>query len=162
MRAAAAGAEVQAIGIVPDDPEGDRRVLELAVGRVGHAALLRGPERELEPADVDLGLRYLPEVRVIVTVGLPRSVVVKAAEHVGWSGAALVVIDDAAADGAGAGVGTAELPGGAIVLQAPPSDPDGTFAGFVGAFAARLDAGEMPADAWATTTRELAVDPVSR
>ncbi|MBA3876849.1 MAG: hypothetical protein C0498_07915 [Anaerolinea sp.] len=148
---------MQAVGVVPDDPDGDRQILELAAAQIGHAAVLRGPARELEPADIDLALRYLPDVRVIVTVGAARAVVVTASEHASWSGAALVVVDDAAGNGRGV---PADLPDGAIELQAPPSDPDGTFAGFVGALAARLNAGVLPAEAWAATSRELAVDRV--
>ena len=50
------------------------------------------------------------------------------------------------------------VPGGHTVYQ---FDPDETFAGFVGAFSARLDRGEKPADAWDATLRELAVDSVT-
>lgn len=148
---------MQAIGVIPDDPGGDRRILELVASRIGHAAVLRGPARELEPADIDLALSYLPEVRVIVTVGLAPAIVGIASQHLSWSGASLIVIDDASGDGRGV---RADLPDGAIELQAPPSDPDGTFAGFVGVLAARLDAGAAPADAWAATMRELAVDSI--
>jgi hypothetical protein len=155
-RAAAAGAEVQVVGLVPDEPAGDRLLLELAAERIGHAAVLREPARDVEAADLDLALRYLPEVRVIVVVAMAPGVVAAAAEHAAWSGAALVVLDR----GSDGGEPAPELPEGAVVLQAPASDPDGTFAGFVGAFAARLDGGATPADAWAATTRELAVDAI--
>lgn len=148
---------MQAVGIVPDDPAGDTVLLELAGGGIGHVAVLRGPARTLEGADVDLALRYLSDVRVVVTVGLVPAAVAAAAERASWAGAPLIVIRDA---GTGADAEAEELPDGAIVLEAPASDPEGTFAGFVGAFAARLDAGATPADAWAATTRALAVDPV--
>jgi len=153
-----AGAAAQVVAVVPDDPGGDRRLLELAAAGVGHAAVLRGPARALEAADVDLALRYLADVRVVVAVGLAESVVAAVAERATWAGTVLVVIGEPGSDGAG--VGAVTLPEGAIVLEAPGSDPDGTFAGFVGALAARLDRGATPADAWAATTRELAVDPV--
>lgn len=156
-RAAAHGGAVQAVGVVPDDPDGDRRLLELAVAGVGHAAVLRGPARTLDAADVDLALRYLSDVRVVVTVGLTTAAVAAAAERANWAGAPLIAIRDA---GTGRDAEPGGLPDGAIVLEAPASDPVGTFAGFVGAFAARMDEGATPADAWAATTRALAVDPV--
>ena len=53
------------------------------------------------------------------------------------------------------------LPSEAIVLAAPTDDPDGTFAGFVAAFAHRLDARQAPADAWNDTLDALAVDAIS-
>lgn len=156
-RAAANGASVQVVGVLPEGPVADRLLLELAGEGIGHAAVLREPARELEAADLDLALRYLPEVRVVVVVEMPAPVVAVAADRTQWSGAALIVLDRAA----GTGEATApELPDGVIVLEAPASDPDATFAGFVGALAARLDAGATAADAWAATTTELAVDPV--
>ena len=156
-RAAAAGAVVQLVGVVADDDGGDRLLLELAAAKVGHAAVLRGPARDLEPADIDLALRYLPEVRVIVTVDVAPAGVAVASEQAGWSGAALVVIRSARDEGPAT---PPELPDSVVVMEAPASDPDGTFSGFVGTFAARLDAGATSADAWAATTHELAVDPV--
>ncbi len=155
--AAAAGATVQVVGLVSDDADGDRRLLEFAAAGIGHVAVLRGPARELEAADVDLALRYLPEIRVIVTVGVPPAILATASEHASWSGAALVAVTFAAPGAAGDQPMFSE---GAVVLEAPPSDLDGTFAGFVGAFAARSDAGATPADAWAATTKALAVDAV--
>ena len=156
-RAAVAGAGVQLVGVVADGTEGDAWLLALAAEGVGHAAVLREPARELEAADLDLALRYLPEVRVVVVVEMPAPIVTVAADRTQWSGAALIVLDRAAGDGE---IVPPNLPDGAIVLESPANDPDATFAGFVGAFAARLDAGATAADAWAATTRELAVDPV--
>jgi hypothetical protein len=162
-RAAAAGAAVQAVGVVPDDPEGDKVLQGLVSAGVGHVAVLRGPVRALEAADVDLALRYLSEVRVVVTVGLDGGAVAAAAERASWAGATLIAVrwagDGAEATGAAGGV-AGELPDGTIELEAPASDPDGTFAGFVAALAARIDGGAPPAEAWTATTRALAVDPV--
>lgn len=157
LRAAGAGAPVQVVGVVPDNADGDRRLVEIAASGVAHAAVLRGPARPLDAADVDLALRYLADVRVVVTVSLDDPVVVSAAERATWAGASLVAIGGRGSQGDGQ---APPLPEDAIVLEAPASDPDGTFAGFVGTLAARLDAGATPADAWAATTRELAVDPV--
>lgn len=159
VRAAAAGATTQVVGVVPQGGAGDRRLLELAMAGVGHVAVLREPAREVEPADLDLALRYLPEARVIVCLAMPVAVVETASQHAAWSGAALVVADADGRAGAAPSGGEARVDG-AIVLAAPARDPDGTFAGFVGTLAARLDAGATPADAWAGTTRDLAVDSV--
>lgn len=157
-RAVGDGVAVQAVGVVSDDAEGDRRIHELVAAGVGHAAVLRGPVRPLDAADVDLALRYLADVRVVVTVGLAEAAVASAAERATWGGATLIVVNSPGSTGNGTEV--AAVPEDAIVLEAPASDPDGTFAGFVGSLAARLDGGATPADAWAATTRELAVDPV--
>jgi hypothetical protein len=99
----------------------------------------------LEPADVSLGLRYLPAYDVIVvTDDVEAAVIPVATEAAEYSGAHLVVL---------VGEGTAPpdgLPADALVLQAPADDPDGAFATLVGAYAAARAAGEAPADAFAT------------
>ncbi|MBI3745736.1 MAG: hypothetical protein HY264_04300 [Chloroflexi bacterium] len=155
-RAAWAGASVQVIGIVPDGPSGDRRLIELGAAGVGHAAVLRSTARALEPADVDLALRYLPDIRVVVDASGAATLHATLAEGATYAGASFILIGDVSAPAP-----AIDLPDSAIVLQAPTDDPDGTFAGFVGAFAARLDGGAVPADAWAATVRALAVDPVT-
>jgi hypothetical protein len=155
-RAAVAGAGVQLVSVVADEAEGDAWLLELGTAGVGHAAVLRESPRPLEGADLDLALRYLPEARVIVVVDAATEVEAVAAEHAAWSGAALVVVRGGSGDRPDP---QSSLPDSTIVLEAPRLDPDGTFAGFVGALAARLDAGATPADAWAATTSELAIDP---
>ena len=94
-RAAANGASVQVVGVLPEGPGADRLLLELAGEGIGHAAVLREPARELEAADLDLALRYLPEVRVVVIVEVPAPIVAVAADRTQWSGAALVVISQA-------------------------------------------------------------------
>jgi hypothetical protein len=43
------------------------------------------------------------------------------------------------------------LPAEAIVFEAPAADPDGAFANVVGAFAAALDGGDEPGDAFRST-----------
>ena len=43
LAAARKGAEVELVGAVGDDPEGDRIVIELGRAAVGHAALMRDP-----------------------------------------------------------------------------------------------------------------------
>jgi len=179
--AAAAGGDVQLVGKTGDDPAGDVILLDLASRGVGHVAVLRDPSwatpeaadvgpgdadpfdepdseavdaldaeaqpgPTLEAADIELALRYLPDYRVLVVADPlpPASLeVVQAASR--WSGAALVVL---LAGGADASAISAE----ATVLEAPPEDPDDAFASVVGGYAAALDRGEEPAEAFATAS----------
>ncbi len=143
------------IGIVPDGPDGDRGLLDLATRGIGHAAVLRTHPRPLDAADIELALRYLPDVRVVVAVDGDPVLDAALVDGAGYSAATLILVVGNAQRGE-----RADLPASAVVLAAPDQDPDGTFAGFVGAFAARVDAGASSADAWRSTVRDLAVDPV--
>ena len=156
--AAHGGAVVQVVGIVPDGPEGDGYLLELAALGVGHAAVLRTRPRSLESADLELALRYLPDVRVVVAAGLEPGLIASVADGAAFAEANLVIVNSLSAEKPV----DADLPTSAIVLEAPATDPDGTFAGFVAAFAGRLDSGEVPADAWEATLQTLAVDAITR
>lgn len=179
ITAASAGREVQLVGKIGDDAEGDRLLLALADAGVGHVALLRDPARRtpvltaeapepddesrpddadptpdnplrptieptdpaawptLEPADVELALRYLTDYRVIVVAepGRPDLVEVASAAA-GYGEAALIVLTAHGDDG----------PSGATVIERPDADPDGAFATLVGTLAAVLDAGALPDD----------------
>lgn len=157
-RAGQAGASVQVVGIVPDGPEGDAELLGLAASGVGHAAVLRTGARPMEHADIELALRYLPDVHVVVATDLQADALTAVSDGAAYAGATLVIVTSASATGPDQ-VG---MPESAIVLQAPAVDPEGTFAGFVAALAVRLDAGDVPADAWDATVRALAVDAISR
>lgn len=177
--ARAAGAEVQIVGKVGEDPDGEAVLLDLAAARIGHVAVLRDPSRPtgsvqlaedldtdgppaslaateqellvqatqppaLETEDLDLALRYLTDYRVIV-VAEPMSeaslaVIARAAT---WASAALVVL---APPGS---TPPPDLPVDATLFESPPSDPDGTFAGIVGAYAAAIDGGQSPQAAFA-------------
>ena len=182
--AAAAGAEVQVVGKVGEDPGGDAVLLDLAAGLVGHVAILRDPGRatpaiaravddeplfddddstmtedgssipladglSLDPADIELALRYLPDYRVLVIAEpLAEASLRVATAAAAWNGAALVVIVPA---------GTAPpVPvDDATVIEAPPDDPDDAFAGIVGAYAAAIDRGEEPKEAFASASSTL-------
>lgn len=165
--AAAAGREVQLVGQVGDDPDGDALVLELAQAGVGHVAVRREPARRtpvvvaepadddesdapaptivpsdpadrpaLDPADVDLALRYLTDFGVLVVAEpLPSAIVDVAAAAAAYAGAQLVVTVTPGNDG----------PPIATVVEAPAADPEGAFATFLGTLAADLDAGVLPA-----------------
>jgi hypothetical protein len=168
-RAAAIGARTEVVGAAPIGAVGDRLLLQLAAAGVGHATVTRSNsasadaaasaagEAAVEPADLELALRYLPDVRAIVLVEPQAPLLVTAAAAAGFAGAVLVVIgpvDSAAFDTIGAP--------GPIVLDPPAYDPDGAFLGVVAALATRLDAGEAPNTAWRATVSALALDPVSR
>ena len=110
------------------------------------AASVAGPTvagPRLEALDVDLGLRYLTAFSVIVVAddALEAALAV-ATEAAAFAGAHLVVLVPEGIDP------PPDLPSGATVLAAPRSDPDGAFAASVGAYAAGLDAGRPPDDAF--------------
>jgi hypothetical protein len=158
-RAAAAGARVEMAGVVPTTAAGDAALVELATASIGHATVIRSVARAIEPADLELALRYLPEVRALVLVEPDPGLLAVAQSAASWSGASLVVV---APPGAAPGAEPEDASSSAPVVLVPPArDPDGTFAGFVAALAVRLDAGEAPAAAWRSTIDALAVDPVS-
>jgi hypothetical protein len=175
LAAARRGAAVELVGRAGEDAAGDALMIALARGGVGHVALLRDPARPtpivapapeegtlvdehaeepaprsivgpiLEPADVSLALRYLPSYGVIVvTDEVMPTIVPVAAEAAAFAGAHLVVLvqEGGAPDGATEGT----------VLEAPAVDPDGAFAELVGSYAAALDAGVRPADAFGAAT----------
>jgi hypothetical protein len=146
---------VEALGVVPGDAAWDRVLFQLAQAGAGHATVVRSSRGSMEPADLDLALHYLPEVRAIVLVGVPPQLLGTAIEAASWTGAPLVLIGPMAGE-------VPEAPAGVsmVVLEAPEHDPDGTFAGFVAAFAVRLDAGDPLDAAWRATLGSLAVDRV--
>jgi hypothetical protein len=154
-RAAALGARVEMVGAAAPDADGDSRLLELAKAGVGHATVIRSGASGVEAADLELALRYLPDIRAIVLVGPDTSLVAPAAVASGWSGAGLVIV------GSSKGPTDTSAAPQAIVLEPPASDPDGTFAGLVAAFATRLDAGDDPSNAWQATINALAVDRIA-
>ncbi len=158
MAAAAAGAEVELVGRTGDDDAGDALVLALASAGVGHVALLRDPARptrrlgvtgevpELEPADVDLGLRYVSGFSVLV-VGddAPPGVLPACLEGASFAGARLVLAVPQEGDG------PVDVPSDATVLVAPPQD-DGSFGRLLGRYAAGLDRGQPASAAFEAAT----------
>jgi hypothetical protein len=167
-RAAGTGARVEMVGVATPDAAGDARLVELAAVGIGHATVVRSAADGLEAADLDLALRYLPDVRAIVLVAPDGSLVEPAAAASGWYGAGLVIIAGANErpefpDGPEVVSGRSraiESAPEAIVLDPPRVDRDGTFAGLVAALATRLDAGDDPTIAWQSTVSALAVDAV--
>ncbi len=145
------------VGVAAPDLEGDALLIQLAEAEIGHATVTRSPAEGIDAADLDLALHYLPEIRGIVLVRPGPALVPPAVAAASWSDAGLIVVGpiDAALESALDAAGSAS-----IVLEPPVSDQDGTFAGFVAALATRLEAGERPTAAWASTIDALAVDPV--
>src|SRR4051795_1030790 len=143
--ASTAGASVELVGSVTDDAAGDATITALGSAAIGHAALLRMPtstEPRLDAADIELGLRYVSECRVLVIADtLDDAALAAAVEGARYHRAQLVLaapLDPSAA---------AQLPEDATLL-APPAGDDGAFAELVGRYAAQLDAGRGAADAW--------------
>ena len=89
---------------------------------------------------------------IVVAEPLDQAALDVVSEATAYAGARLVLLvaDDAVPSPA---------PGGAIVLGAPPDDPDGVFARTVGEFAAALDAGTDPATALASAVTALGWEP---
>lgn len=183
LAAAHAGGRVELVGSVGDDPAGDAVIVELGRAGIGHAAVLRDPagvtpragetddadealetddpddpgERlpRLDAADVELGLAYLAECQVLVAAEtLPADVMRIVSDAATYHGAALIVL---AADGQPPDM---EMPETATVL-AVPTDDGGAFAQLVGRYAALLDAGRPPVDAWSDAVSEGGWEPAS-
>ena len=129
----------------PDPAADDERPAAPAAPATGAPASDRVPV--LEPADVSLGLGYLTAFGVlVVTDDVPEAVVPASIEAAGFTGAHLVLLVQAG------GVVPGSLPGASTVLAAPAGNDGGAFAALVGAYAASLDAGVAPADAFAAAT----------
>jgi hypothetical protein len=165
LAAAAAGGRVELAGSVGDDEAADAVALGLARAGVGHAALQRIPAavtpREgsvpglprMDARDVDLALRYLTDFRVLVVAdALPAELEAVVLDAAGYTGATIVVVVSS-----GGRIGPA-LADAATVLEAP-EDALGPFAELVGRYAAGLDAGTAPAEAFAAATRSAGWEP---
>ena len=156
---AGTGAAVQLVGSVGDDREGDEVIIRLGRARVGHAALLRDPagrtpvtglEREpvprLDAQDVELGLRYLSEVRVLVLAepldGEAQAVALEGARYHGAEIIALVTSGS---------VPDPDLADAGTVLEAPPEDLE-AFVQVVARYAAGMEAGKSAAEAFREAT----------
>jgi hypothetical protein len=164
---AAAGGRVELVGTLGDDEPGDAVTLALARAGVGHAALLRVPgtttphggttdtPARLDTADVELGLRYLSDYRVLIVADpVPADVLAVAVDAAAYAGAALVVV-----------VGPGERPMATIgseatVLEAP-NEARGPFAAAVAGFAIAVEAGAEPATALRAAVEAAGWEPVA-
>ncbi len=175
------GVGVEIVGSIGDDPEGDRVILEFGRAGVGHAALLRdsagrtpnlgeGDARalpRLEAADIELGLRYLPECRVLVLPDPLDDVAQRQAlESAEYHGAAVVVVAPAGS------IDAALLSDAVTLLEQPTAEDDeglgsdasiaaddAAFASFIADYAVRLDRGETPASAFGAALGDSAWEP---
>ena len=167
VAAAALGSRVELVGSVGDDAAGDAAAIGLARAGVGHAALLRipaaatpragtgDPPTRLDPADVELALRYLSDAAVLVVAdAVPADVAAVGAEAAAYAGAAMIILlgqPDAAAVDAWPG---------ATILEAP-GDAEGPFASAVARYAAALEAGADPAVAMRGAVEAAGWEPVA-
>jgi hypothetical protein len=156
--AATAGGHVELVGTIGDDPAGDAVVVDLGRRGIGHAALLRDPatatpahgdpgarSTRLEPADVELGLRYIADVGVLVVVEpLPAPVVQAAVEAASFHGAHLLAIAQ--------GPDTGRWPRDGVTVLQRPAEDSAAFAEMAGRYAVALDSGAAPRDALAAAT----------
>ena len=170
LAAAREGADVELVGAIGDDPEGDRIVVELGRGGVGHAALMRDPATRtplitqprdarplprLEAADVEMGMRYMAECRVLViSAELDPDALEAAQESADFHSAMVVMVANAGT------VDPALLRDDVTLLERPVTEDDeavedavvvaaddADFGAFVAEYAVRLDRGEAPAQA---------------
>jgi hypothetical protein len=171
VAAAADGARVELVGRLGDDPAGDAVLLALARRGVGHVAVLRDPARPtpvvadedvlmdpedtapeeppsatpdpptLDAGDLDLALRYLPELAVIVAVHVDGDVLAGAIAASGWAETSLVVV--VAADAGTPG----DLPTDAVTIAVADEDDSATGA-LIGRYAAAIDRGEAARTAY--------------
>jgi hypothetical protein len=103
----------------------------------------------LDAADVQLALRYLPDIRTILvaepTTNAVLSVVADAARY--FEATLIVVASSGVSGVSGAGVaGDGSVPGrasvaGDLVIESPANDPDGAFSAVLGEVVAAIDAG---------------------
>jgi hypothetical protein len=138
----------------PPDDDGDLVPALLAEAEAAAGRPVHGSPPELgtawifEPADLALGLRYLRDYGVVVAVEpLPDGGAAVIAEAASFADAALVVV-------AQPGVAASPADGAATLIEAPTDDPDGAFAGLVGRYAAALDRGIAPTEAFRAATSE--------
>jgi hypothetical protein len=149
LAAAAAGARVELVGSVADDGDGDAAVVELGRAGIGHAALLRevpGSRVNLDAADVELALRYLVECQVLVVAEpLSPDAMQVVTDAAAYHRAALILIATE-----GAPIQQAAYQDATILLKPDEDDDEGgnAFARMVAAYAASLDGGVAPIEAW--------------
>ena len=153
------GVRVEMVGAAGLGSDGDRQLVELAAAGVGHATVIRTGADTLDAGDLDLALRYLPDIRCVVLVRPPARLLATAVADTDWAGAALVLVGPLEPDALGAIDASAASP---IVLDPPTStsaaEVDEAFASFVAALANRLESGDPPEKAFRATVATLAVD----
>lgn len=190
------GAPVELLASVGDDAEGD--LLAVALGRagVGHAALLRdpaartplydtagrplerGPRPRLEAADLEMGLSYLSDCRVLLVADeISAEAAATLMEAARFHGAEVVAVLPPGGSVAGPLAEIATLLEAPLRVDAMPEDAaaddpdadwpddegsrDEAFTSVVAAYAAALDAGSHPSAAFETALRASAWEPAA-
>jgi hypothetical protein len=124
-----------------DDPENGRDE------RYEPADRARWPS--LEAADVELALRYLPDVRtILVAEPLAEDVLRAVGDTAAYLGARLIVT-------------STELdppPSADLAITPPEADPDGSFAGLLGELGAAVEAGDEANAAFDALRSRLGID----
>jgi sugar/nucleoside kinase (ribokinase family) len=174
IAAARAGADVQLVGKTGEDPLGDQVLLALAAAGVGHAAMLRDPDRPtplavpgddqpppamldgddeprgaVMPADPgDRPTLEAADVELALRY-LPNQRVIVVAEP---QNDGVVAAVSEAADYAGARLvlvasASSQRPASALVIEPPADDRDGLFGSLLGELAVLLDSGASPDEA---------------
>ena len=112
---------------------------EFPAPEAGRGGRGRADGPALDAGDIELGLRYLTEFRVVVVADeLGETALRVAADAAGWNnGTLLAVVPYGRPEPAG-------MPPDAIVLGAPVDDVEGVFDRLVGQLAAAIDAGADP------------------
>lgn len=168
LAAAEAGGSIEVVGSVGDDASGERVVLALGRAGIGHAAVLRdpagttpqvggpgGPLPRLDEKDVDLGLSYLPECRVLVVAEpLGDGVLRVVREAANYHAAPLIVLSEPGTKFGGGG----ELE---TVLEVPDGD-GGALAQLVGSYAVELAKGVEPGPAWRAAVEQVGWQPAEQ
>ncbi len=138
--------------VVPDDPVESP---DPAASETAATPSSTPPDApQLEAADVNLALRYLPQIGVIVAVHLPDDVLAEAVAAATWADTALVVIVPS-----GASV-PASLPPTAVTLEIDHQDESAAGAA-VGRYAAALDRGDAPRDAFEALVASVSAESVT-
>jgi len=141
-----------------DDDEPPDEDLELVPALLAEAEAARRPTAGsrsvvrsapiLEPADLGLALGYLRDYGVLVAVEpFTEGGAAVIAEAASFVDAGLVVI-------APSGLPVPAAYAAATIIEAPGDDPEGAFAVLVGRYAAALDRGIAPAEAFHAVTAE--------
>ena len=114
----------------------------------------------LDGADIDLAIRYLePSGVLVATDEVPADALASALRAAAYAGLRPVVL---VAPSAVARALPPGLPGDATVLAAPDADGDaGAFEALVGAYAAALDAGASPAEAFESAQGATGWEPAA-
>jgi hypothetical protein len=124
---------------IDGDPEPEKSTNAAAGSAVGPAP---------DAGDLQLALRYLPDYRVVVVADSLDDAALSTVVAAGrWAGAQLIVVVAAGSSAPG-------VPDDATVLESPAVDADGAFAAVVGAYAAALDRGANPEEAFASASAE--------